>query len=245
VRVVKLLIGFDGTRYEGWQSQLKGNTVQEALEKALERVVGQKTNLISSSRTDSGVHALGMAAHFKTASVLPDPKLKAALNYYLPKDILVHSAKTVGPEFHARYKAKSKLYRYDIWCGRTRPLFEAPYVYWYPNKLDAALMKKAARHFVGRHDFTAFTDRGVDDKKTTVRTIKRVTVQKKGVRIRIEVTGDGFLRHMVRILVGTLMEAGKKKLHPSDIPAIILSKDRKKAGPTAKAQGLTLVKVSY
>lgn len=245
MRVVKLVIGFEGTRYEGWQSQLKGNTIQEVAEKALASVVGQKTNLISSSRTDSGVHALGMVAHFKTLSVLPDPKIKAALNYYLPKDILVLTAKTVPPDFHARYKAKSKLYRYDIWCGRTRPLFEAPYVYWYPNRLDVALMKKAARHFVGRHDFSALTDRGGDDRKTTIRTIRRVSVQKTGVRIRIEVVGDGFLRHMVRILVGTLMEAGKKKIKPSTIPEILRSKDRKKAGPTAKAQGLTLVRVRY
>ncbi len=243
-RTVRLIIGFQGTRYEGWQSQLKDRTVQECLEKALARILKEKTNLHGSSRTDSGVHALGLTAHFKTHSPLSDATLKRAINYYLPPDILVRQAKTVAPEFHARYSAKGKLYRYDIWNSPTRPLFEAPFVLWHPSPLDVGRMRRAARVLTGKHDFSAFKDQG-DEKTTYVRTLRRFTVRKTGPLVRIEVTGDGFLRHMVRVLVGTLLEAGRKKLSSGDVAAILRSKDRSKAGSTAKPQGLTLVKVFY
>lgn len=199
---------------------------------------------MSSSRTDSGVHALGLVAHFRTESRLPDAKLKEALNYYLPSDVLVHSAKTVSADFHARYSAKSKIYRYTIWNDKTRPLFEAPFVLWHPRKLDTAAMKRASLFFLGRHDFRAFMD-GQDDKKSFVRTIKRLSIQKKSKHIVITIEADGFLRHMVRVIVGTLIEVGRGKLEPQAIAGIVASKDRKKAGPTAKAHGLTLVRVRY
>lgn len=246
MRNVKLVTGFQGTRYEGWQSQrTKGNTLQEIIEQALERILKERVDLVSSSRTDSGVHALAMPAHFRTKSTLADPKLKAALNHYLPHDIVVSSAKTVKDSFHARYHAKSKLYRYSIWNSRTRPLFEAPYVLWYTGKLDVAKMRRAARHLVGRHDFTAFWDRAGDEPKGTVRTVKRIAVTAKKPLIRIEVEGDGFLRHMVRVIAGTLIEVGRGKMKPDAIPGILNSKNRKQAGPTAKAMGLTLIKVKY
>ena len=244
MRTVRLLIGFEGNRYEGWQSQKKDRTVQEVFERILHRLFKQKTDLISSSRTDSGVHALGLAAHFRTASRLPDKKIKDALNFYLPRDIVVLAAKTVDGRFHARYSAKAKLYRYDIWRSPTRPLREAPYALWHPGALDLARMRLAARHFVGTHDFRSFQD-GKDEGKSTIRTIRGIRISKKGVLIRIEVTGNGFLRHMVRVIAGTLLEAGKKRLPADRIPAILSAKDRKKAGPTAKSHGLTLVKVSY
>jgi tRNA pseudouridine38-40 synthase len=243
-RTIRLVIGYQGTRYEGWQSQRKDRTVQELLEKALARILKEKTNLHGSSRTDSGVHALGLVAHFKTHSLLPDMTLKKAINYYLPPDVLVRSAKTVAPEFHARYLAKGKLYRYDIWNSPTRPLFEAPFVLWHPSPLDVGRMRRAARVLIGKHDFSAFKDQG-DEKTTYVRTLRRFTIRKKGPLVRIEVIGDGFLRHMVRILVGTLLEVGRKKLSPEDVSAILRSKDRSQAGPTAKPHGLTLVKVFY
>lgn len=243
-RTVKLVIGFDGARYEGWQSQLTGRTVQEVFEKILLRITGEKTDIISSSRTDSGVHARGLVAHFRTASRLPDAKLKDALNFYLPRDILVYSAKTVSSSFHARFSAKSKLYRYDIWLGRTRPLFEAPYVLWHPRPLDVKRMQAAAKPLVGRHDFAAFADRG-EEGKDTVRRVKSLKIAQSGNLIRIEIQANGFLRHMVRVIVGTLIEAGRKKMKPSEIPSILSSKNRSKAGPTAKAHGLTLVSVRY
>ena len=244
MRTLRLIIGFEGTRYEGWQDQKKGNTVQEIFEKFLKKILKEDVGLISSSRTDSGVHALGLTAHFKTKSALPDQKIKQALNFYLPKDIVVHSARTMPADFHARYHAKSKVYLYEIWNKPTRPLFEAPFVLWVPRPLDASLMKRAAAFFKGRHDFSAFHDKG-DEKKSFVRTLKRLTVQKTNGVIRVEVEGDGFLRHMVRVIVGTLVEVGRKKLSPKSIPQILLSKDRSKAGPTAKPHGLTLVRVRY
>lgn len=244
MRVVKLVLGFQGTRYEGWQSQKKGNTVQEILEKLLKKILREDVDLISSSRTDSGVHALGLVAHFKTKSILPDAKIKKALNYYLPKDILVHSARTMPESFHARYHAKSKIYRYVIWNQPTRPLFEAPFVLWHPWPLDLKRMRQAARFIKGRRDFSAFQDKG-DEKKNFVRNVKRLTVKKEKGVIRIEIEADGFLRHMVRVIAGTLLEAGRKKLAPKDVPQILRSKDRSKAGPTAKPHGLMLVKVMY
>ena len=244
MRTVRLLIGFEGTRYEGWQSQRKDRTIQEAFEKILHRLFKEKTDLISSSRTDSGVHALGLVAHFRTGSRLPDRKIKDALNFYLPKDILVRSAKTVDGRFHARYSAKSKIYRYDIWRSTTRPLREAPYALWHPGPLDLDRMRKAARYLLGTHDFSAFQDGG-ENGKGTVRTLKAIRILKKTPLIRVEVEGNGFLRHMVRVLVGTLIEVGRKRLLPGKVPGILSSKKRANAGPTAKSHGLTLVKVLY
>ena len=146
--------------------------------------------------------------------------------------------------FHARFNAKSKLYQYRIWNSRTRPLFEAPYVLWHPNSLNVTLMKRAAKPLVGRHDFRAFCDKG-DEKDNFVRTIKKITIKKSKSLITIDIEGDGFLRHMVRIIVGTLIEAGRGKISPSRISQILKSKDRAKAGPTAKPLGLTLVKVNF
>jgi len=243
-RTVKLVIGFQGTRYEGWQSQRKDKTIQEVFEKILARILKEPTHLAGSSRTDSGVHARGFVAHFKTKSALPDSKIKDALNFYLPKDILVYSARTAADGFHARFSAKSKLYRYDIWVSRTRPLFEAPFVLWYPHPLDVNLMRRALHPLKGRHDFSAFKDSG-DIRESYVREIKRFSVKREGRLIRIELEGNGFLRHMVRVIVGTLIEVGRKKIAPRGMEAILQSKDRGRAGPTARALGLTLVRVKY
>ncbi|OIO38669.1 MAG: tRNA pseudouridine(38-40) synthase TruA [Candidatus Omnitrophica bacterium CG1_02_46_14] len=253
MRTIRLLIGFIGTRYEGWQSQKKGpstdsglpNTVQEIFEKYLKKILKEDTGLISSSRTDSGVHALGLVAHFKTNSNLPDFKIKEALNFYLPRDIVVQTAKTMPRIFHARYDAKSKLYCYKIWNQPTRPLFEDPFVLWQSQALDLKAMRKAALFLKGKHDFASFQGAGGDEPKTTIRTIKKINLTKKTGLIRIEIEGDGFLRHMVRVIVGTLIEIGRKKIKPGAMKNILAAKDRKQAGPTAKARGLTLVKVKY
>ncbi|MGH7197645.1 MAG: tRNA pseudouridine(38-40) synthase TruA [Candidatus Omnitrophota bacterium] len=244
-RTVKLIIGFQGTRYEGWQSQKKDSTVQEVFEKALAEILKKKTHLVGSSRTDSGVHALGFAAHFQTKSRLPDVTLKRALNFHLPPDILVKSAKTVRRGFHARFHAKFKVYRYDIWNDETRPLFEAPYVLWHPQPLKVDRMRLAARYLKGKHDFKAFQASGDDRKGGTARTIRRISLTKSRELLRIEIEGDGFLRQMIRIIVGTLLDVGRGKMSPKKVPEILRSKDRRKAGPTAKAHGLTLVRVEY
>ena len=245
MRTVKLVIAFQGTRYDGWQSQRTGKTLQEVFEKHLARILTEKTNLTSSSRTDSGVHARGLVAHFKTKSVLPDAKLQAALNYYLPEDVLVLSAKTVADTFHARYHAKSKTYEYLIWNSRTRPVYDlAPFCLWYPGPLNLSKMRRAARLLVGKHDFSAFRDSG-DDEKDAVRTLYSILIRKTGPKVSIRVRGNGFLRHMVRILVGTLLQASRGKLTIEDIKRAKNAKNRKKTGPTSKALGLTLLKVQY
>lgn len=243
-RTVRLLIAFQGTRYEGWQSQKKGSTVQEIFEKNLSRIFKTGTPITGSSRTDSGVHAKGFVAHFKTTSKLPDAKIKDALNFYLPKDIAVLAAKTVKADFHARFHAKSKIYSYLIYNSKTKPVFEEPYVYWYPFSLDLPKMKKAATYFKGRHDFAAFRD-GKQELKSTIRTIKKITIKRQGSIIEIQVQGDGFLMHMVRIVVGTLLWVGQNKIPASKISQILSSKNRSLAGPTARSQGLTLLKVLY
>ncbi len=245
MRTVRLLIAFQGTRYDGWQSQLTGKTLQEVFEKQLARILTVKTNLTSSSRTDSGVHARGMVAHFKTKSTLPDSKLRAALNYYLPEDVLVLSAKTMADDFHARYHAKSKIYEYLIWNSRTRPLYDlAPYCLWYGGSLDVTKMRKAARVLIGKHDFSAFRDSG-DEEKDPVRTLYSIVIRKTGPKVSIRVRGNGFLRHMVRILVGTLIQTGRGKATPESVRIALHSKNRKLSGPTSKALGLTLLKVQY
>jgi len=245
MRTVKLVIAFQGSRYDGWQSQLTGKTLQEVFEKQLARILTEKTNLTSSSRTDSGVHARGLVAHFKTKSALPDFKLQAALNYYLPEDVLVLSAKTMPSDFHARYHAKSKTYEYLIWNSRTRPAYDlAPYCLWHGGPLDVAKMRQAARVLVGKHDFSAFRDSG-DEEKDPVRTIYAIVIRKTGPKVSIRVRGNGFLRHMVRIVAGTLIQAGRHKLTIEDIKSGLASKNRKKTGPTSKALGLTLLKVQY
>lgn len=245
MRTVKIVLGFQGTRYEGWQSQRNGKTLQEIFEKVLTRIFGRETPIVGSSRTDSGVHALGFAAHFKVKSALPDAKIKQALNFYLPQDIVVFSAKTVGAKFHARFSAKHKLYRYSIWNDPTRPLFEAPFVLWHPKKLNVAQMKKAARCLVGKHDFSAFCDKGGDERHSYVRNIRSLQIKRAGKSIHIDISANGFLRHMVRILVGTLLEVGRGRTKPEAVRAALQSKDRAQAGPTAKALGLTLVRVTY
>jgi tRNA pseudouridine38-40 synthase len=251
MRTVKLVLGFDGTRYEGWQSQRNpsrdsgsGNTLQEVFEKTLEKIFRRKTPVVGSSRTDSGVHALGFTAHFKTKSRIPDAALKRALNFYLPKDIVVFSVKTVPQSFHARFSAKSKVYRYAIWNSPTRPLFEAPFCLWVPYPLKVGLMRRAAVYFRGKHDFSSFWDKS-DDPRNPVRTVKRVVIRVKSPLIRIEIEGDGFLRHMIRVMVGTLIEVGRRKIPPAAVREILAAKNRPKAGPTAKAQGLTLALVRY
>lgn len=243
-RNVQLIIAFIGTRYEGWQSQRNKRTIQEVFERILEKICGEKTTLHGSSRTDSGVHAKAFSAHFHTKSKIPDSKLVQALNYYLPRDIVVLKAKTVSANFHARFHARSKIYQYAIWNHSVRPVFEEPYFLWHAQRLNVAKMKKAAAYLKGKHDFKAFQDRG-DERSTTVRTIKNIQIKKVKERLILTVEGDGFLRHMIRVIAGTLIEVGRGRFKPELVCEVLRSKNRLKAGPTAKACGLTLVKVNY
>ena len=229
----------------GWQSQRNGKTIQEIFEAILAKILNEKVNIHGSSRTDAGVHAKGFVAHFTTKSRLTDTKLRDALNHYLPRDIVVLSAKTMRGPFHARFMATSKTYEYCIWNHPTRPSYErAPFVLWVPRKLNVSLMKKAARHLVGKHDFNAFRDSGEEDRRT-VKHLKKCSVSKSGPLISIRVTANGFLKHMVRIIAGTLIDVGRGKLFHGHMITLLKSKDRKKSGSTIKPHGLTLLKVGY
>lgn len=244
-RTVKLLIAFQGTHYAGWQSQRNNKTLQEIFETNLAKILKEKTVLHGCSRTDAGVHARGFAAHFKTKTVLNDAKIKDALNHYLPKDVVVLSAKTVSDSFHARFDARSKTYEYEIWNSRTRPVFDkAPFVLWIKQKLDLKRMRRAATFLVGTHDFNAFRDSGEEERRT-VKTIRRILISRQSHSITIKITGDGFLKHMVRVIVGTLIQVGCKKTDPETVVTILKSKDRRQAGPTARPLGLILLKVCY
>ena len=245
MQTIRLLIAFQGTHYAGWQSQLNGKTRQELFEKHLSRILKEKIVLHGSSRTDSGVHAKGFVAHFKTKNPLSEEKIKDALNFYLPKDVVVLSAKKAPNSFHARFDAKHKTYQYEIWNHPTRPAYDkAPFVLWVAQRLDVPKMQKAAKYLIGKHDFNAFRDSGEEERKT-VKHIKSLSIRKEGSSIWIRITADGFLKHMVRVIAGTLIEVGRHKITPQAIPGILASKDRRKAGPTAKSLGLTLLKVQY
>mgnify|MGYP000872409116 CR=1 FL=1 len=241
---IKLTIQYDGTNYCGWQRQKNGISIQEKVEDAIYLVTGEKVKLIASGRTDRGVHAQGQVANFITSSKIPPDRFKYALNSKLPQDISIVKSELVPENFHARYDAKGKVYRYVIFNGEIRnPLYNR-YAYHVPVKLDFDLMDKAKDYFLGRHDFRAFMAQG-SSVKSTIRTIKDINLDKREELIFFTIEGDGFLYNMVRIIVGTLVEVGLGKIKEEDIPHIIESKDRKRAGHTAPAKGLCLEKVYY
>lgn len=245
-RTLRLTLAFQGTRYNGWQHQKDGKSLQELIESHLGRIFKEPVTLYSSSRTDSGVHAKALVAHCRVHSALADEKILAALNYYLPMDVAVTGVRTAAPDFHARFDAQSKLYEYRFWVSRVRPTYEnEPFVLWCPYAVDVQRMRQAAKTLLGRHDFSAFRDSGSDDERDPVKTIQKLSIVKNGPDVRIRVQGDGFLRHMIRVIAGTLLEVGRGKVAPSRVAVILRSKDRKSAGPTAKAQGLTLLSVKY
>ncbi len=245
MRNIKLTIEYEGTNYHGWQVQKNAVTVQECFEKALSRLLGEKTGVVGCSRTDVGVHACGQVAHFFTDAAIPGEKFSYALNNLLPSDIVVQKSEEVPENFHARYSSKGKRYRYLI-CNsphqsalmRNRACHVRP-------ELDFEQMRKAAVHFTGEHDFAAFQATG-GQVRSTVREIYSTAVKRReDSLIELEVTGNGFLYNMVRIIAGTLIYVGMGKLAESDIPGIISGLDRTRAGKTAPAQGLYLMEIYY
>jgi len=243
-RNVRLVIEYDGTDFSGWQRQPRRRTVQQCLEIAIARVTSQKVKLISAGRTDAGVHAEGQVANFRTSSVLEPARLVAGINANLDPDVAVLSAVDVPHGFHANREAKGKVYRYTISTRKVRPVFDRRFVHWSRRRLDLAAMRAAAAHLVGRHDFDSFRAEGCVE-KNTVRTVGDITFEENGDLIRIYFSGDGFLYMMIRIMVGTLIEVGRGRLSPGDIPGIIDARDRAAAGPTARPEGLCLVEVKY
>jgi tRNA pseudouridine38-40 synthase len=244
MRNIKLTIEYDGTGYHGWQSQINAVTVQDVVTGAVNRLTGEACSLTGSSRTDTGVHALGFVCNFRTESAIPADKFAFALNTLLPEDVVIRKSEEAPPEFHSRFDAKGKTYRY-LFFNSTFPsalMRHRAYHVFYP--LDAGAMNRAAARFTGTHDFTAFSATG-GSAKTTVRTITQAEVRREGELIEFHVTGNGFLYNMVRIMAGTLAEVGFGKLHPDAVPGIIEKLDRKQAGRTAPAHGLYLVEVYY
>ena len=228
----------------GWQKQPNKLNIQGEIERAIQIVTGEEVELIGSGRTDAGVHAFGQVANFKTNSEIPIEKIPIAINSQLKKSIVVKEAEEVDERFHSRYNAKKKTYRYVINNSKNGTAIYRNLEYCFPIKLDINKMKKAAKYFEGEHDFSGFKASGTSN-KNSVRTIYCAEVFSEGEKIIIQLTGNGFLYNMVRIIAGTLLEVGAGKISVNDIPKIIESKDRKQAGKTLPAYGLYLVKVEY
>lgn len=256
MRNLRLDIAYDGTDFCGWQRQPDQDTIQGRIEAALERITGASVNLTGSGRTDAGVHAAGQVANFKTSGPIPPGNLKKALNNTLPDTIRILRVGEAPPEFHARYSAVAKLYRYRILQAEICPPHLARFVCHYPGRLERNRVERAAQWLEGEHDFTSFAstgdtpgeDAGENGRNpSAVRTIfsSKAIWSAPLALLTYEVRGNGFLRHMVRTIVGTLIEVGRGAIDPKDVPAILEAKDRSKAGPTAPARGLWLARVEY
>lgn len=241
---VKLTVAYDGTNYCGWQVQPNGITVQEVLNQCLSEFTGENIETIGASRTDAGVHALGNVAVFDTEMRMPGDKFSFALNQRLPEDIRIQKSEEVDADFHPRYVKSQKTYEYRILNCRFPIPTERFYSHFTYIPLDVDKMKEAASYLIGEHDFKSFCGTGAQV-KTTVRTVKEIQIEKSGDRITIRITGQGFLYNMVRIIAGTLMDIGGGLYPPEKMKEILEAKDRKKAGPTAPARGLTLMKIQY
>jgi tRNA pseudouridine38-40 synthase len=244
VRNIKLIIEYDGTNYAGWQKQNNAVTIQEVVEKAIKEITKEDVKLIGSSRTDTGVHAKGFVANFYTECKIPDEKIKDAINSKLPDDIVILKSHRVDEDFHARYNSAGKTYVYTILNRRERAAIDRNYMYHYKGQLNIEMMEQASKYLLGTHDFSAFKNKG-SSVRTSVRTISDIKIINKDSIIKIYVTADGFLYNMVRIIVGTLVEAGIGKIKPECIKKILNSKDRTRAGKSAPPQGLCLMKVYY
>jgi tRNA pseudouridine38-40 synthase len=250
-RNLRLLLAYDGTEFHGWQRQPNLATLQLCLEEAIAGIVGERVKLYGSGRTDAGVHALGQVANFSTSCRIPGANLQKALNNVLPPTVRVRRVDEAAPDFHARYAVRSKTYRYRILRSEVCSPFLWRYVWHHPHTLDRELMAEAAELLIGEHDFTSFaaTTSGDEDdlEPSMVRRIfsSRVLWRERSGVLAYDVTGNGFLHHMVRNLVGTLVEVGRGRLKPNDVGRILRVRDRTLAGPTAPAQGLCLMRVEY
>ena len=245
MRNIKLVIEYDGKEFNGWQKQPNKLNIQGTIERAIETITKEKVDLMASGRTDAGVHALGQVANFKTNSNIPIDKFAIAINSNLKKSIIIKSAEEVDEKFHSRLSCKKKTYRYIINNSKYGTAIYRNLETCIKEKLDIKKMKEAVKYFEGEHDFKAFKASGTSS-KSSVRTIyKAEVIEKENDRIYVELTGNGFLYNMVRIIVGTLVEVGIGKIQPEDIKKIIESKDRKNAGKTLPPQGVYLLRVEY
>ncbi|HKV26750.1 MAG TPA: tRNA pseudouridine(38-40) synthase TruA [Candidatus Acidoferrales bacterium] len=251
MRNIKLTLAYDGAAFHGWQIQPGLPTIQGAVTDIIRQITQEPIIIHGASRTDTGVHAFGQVASFKTKSLLAAEELQRALNALLPPAIRVVAAEEMGPDFHARWQALEKTYHYRIFCGPVVSPFEYQRVLHYPYPLDQSAMQEAAKLFEGEHDFTSFAassgSEDTDKDRSPLRVILRSVLVPHPDKQELiyEVTGRSFLRYMVRKIVGTLLEVGRGKLSPAAIPALFESRDRSLSGPTADPAGLYLVALKY
>ncbi len=248
IKNYRLIISYDGTNYSGWAGQKNTDkTVQGKIEKTLERLLGVgqgELSLTGAGRTDSGVHANAMTANVHLDTEMSPEDIRKKLNRYLPEDICIKEIDIVSDRFHSRYNAKGKTYVYTCYAGDGKPVFDRKYVYALDRQPDIEAMRRAAAYLVGTHDFMCFCGNS-KMKKSTVRTINGLDIDRRGDYITFTVSGDGFLQNMVRIIVGTLLETGFGLRSAENIAEVLDARDRSKAGFTAPAQGLRLEKVYY
>ncbi len=240
----KFEIRYDGTRYYGWEHQPKLDTVQGKLEAVLEKLDGGPVEVIGAGRTDAGVHAKGMVANAKLRTD-PDPDtLRDYMNRYLPEDICVTDARAASELFHARYKAVGKLYTYTFWIGPLKPVFDRKFVTVLDKEPDLPAMREAAAYLIGTHDYTSFCG-NPRYKRSCVRTVDSIEIVRRKSYLYLNFHGSGFLQNMVRIMTGTLLQAGNGEIEPAYVKEILEGRNRYLAGPMAPAQGLCLMKVDY
>jgi tRNA pseudouridine38-40 synthase len=251
---IKLVLAFDGTAYHGWQIQTDQSTIQGALAAAIEKITGEKISPTGSGRTDAGTHARRLVVNFPTHSQISPERMVRALNSSLPGDIRVLSARRVSRQFHARRDAQSKTYRYQVYLGSVMPPHLAREHYHYPHPINVEKMKEAARIFEGEHDFASFAAKcgqGNSSKadsqipRNTVRRIFQCELKHRGSRLLLTVEGNGFLQHMVRNIIGTLLEIGGGRMRLEELEKLFEKRDRRLAGFAAPAHGLILLKVRY
>ena len=245
MRNFKIVLQYEGTRYQGWQKQVStDNTIQGKIETLLSKMSGTAVEIQGAGRTDAGVHAYGQVANFHIETEKTATEIMDYMNLYLPEDISVIHCEEKPERFHARLNAKGKVYCYHIWNSHKKPVFRRKYVHQVPGELDMEAMKQAATALCGTHDFQSFTStkRG---KKSTVRRVDSIEIEREGEEIIFTFRGDGFLYHMVRIMMGTLIEVGIGIRKAEDIPSIIEAKDRRRAGHLIPGKGLALMEVKY
>ena len=243
---MKIAIGveYDGSRFQGWQSQPSGDTIQDHLERALASIAGEPVRLAAAGRTDAGVHALAQVAHFETVAMRPDSAWVRGVNSLLPQAIAVQWAEPVAEDFHARYSAASRTYRYVLYNHPVRPALHHGRVGWFHLPLDPAAMRAAAEHLSGEHDFSAFRSSECQA-KSPVRVMRNWAIEQRGAHLSFEFTANAFLHHMVRNIVGCLVYVGKGKHPPGWLAGVLASRDRRQAAPTFPPDGLYLAAVEY
>jgi tRNA pseudouridine38-40 synthase len=240
-----MILSYDGSRYQGWQRQKAGGTIQQSLEERLRMILQEAVRVIASGRTDAGVHALGQVCHFRTRSRLTVDVMRKGLNALLPEDIFVKEISQVAADFHARYSTKGKVYEYRILNGEDRDPFQRHFAWHVRTPLDVAEMARCLSMLEGTHDFSSFRSSGSGN-TNPVRTICRAEIGRgDGRLLMVRIEADGFLRHMVRNIVGTVVDVGLGRIYPPRFEAILVAKDRRLASSKAPPQGLFLVEVRY